>query len=81
MLRREDVTDIIDHLMKKPKLRVIKLKLVNSETVIIYLKNQDKYNTAEHINFLEVITKQGNYTSNVYIPYDNILCITGEIDD
>lgn len=81
MVRREDFINITDHLMKEPKLRTVKLKLTNNETVIIYFAESDKYKTVDHTYFLEVITKQGNFTSNVFIPYDNILYMTGEVYD
>lgn len=81
MIRREDFINITDHLMKEPKLRTIKLKLTNNEIVLIYFAEADKYKAVAHTYFLEVITKYGNYTSDVFIPYDNILSITGDTDD
>lgn len=81
MLNKENVISITDHLMKEPKLLTIKLKLINNETVIIHHEASDKYKTVAHEDFLEVITKQGNYASDVFIPYDNILRVVGEIYD
>lgn len=79
-MKRDDIVNIIGNLMKEPKLSSIKIRLTNNESLVIYSKGSDRSKAIDQTYFLKVVTKQGNYTSHEFIPYNNIFYVTGNIN-
>lgn len=81
MVRREDFMHCVDTLKQEEKLLHIGIRLEDDKVVIIYRAESDKYVTTVHDNFIEVRTKEGNYFTRVFIPFENIKLLEGVIHD
>lgn len=82
-MEREDFVTIWNNLVENDKLSTISLTLKGKEGAICIKSNLDteRYKTEQEENYILVKTRQGNFTEEKYIPYSNILYVTGNIGD
>ena len=80
-MNRLDFMQCVDTLKKEEKLLHIGIRLEEDKFVCIYRAESDKFVTTVHDNFIEVRTKEGNYFTRVFIPFENIKLVEGVIHD
>lgn len=79
-MKRQDVIETVNSLMKEDKLRGISVILVQDGCQTIYRKEIAEYKCTCHDSYLEVTSTGGNFVSKKFIPYENILYVEGVID-
>lgn len=80
-MNRLDFMQCVDTLKKEENLLHIGIRLEDDKFVCIYHTESDKFVTTVHDNFIEVRTKEGNYFTRVFIPFENIKLVEGAIHD